>query len=86
MVVPQSQMMIDQWKYEIAAELGLPVGGSVAQNFDAEFASELGEKSGAVMKNDGDWGGVASRDVGVIGGTITARLIQKAQGNMYLDS
>lgn len=80
-LVPECQPAIDQWKYEIAAELGLDVGPYAPQQYDTEFASELGVHSPAAPMSE-DWGHITSRDAGVIGGNITARLIRKAQGTM----
>ena len=46
-VVPESRQMLDQMKYEIAAEFGLNVGygGRGLAGADTEFGSELGEVS-----------------------------------------
>ena len=47
-IVPESRQMLDQMKYEIAAEFGLNVGyGSRGglTGADTEFGSELGEIS-----------------------------------------
>ena len=45
-VVPQARQVLDELKYEIAAELGMTVGKMPkmdAANTDAEISSELGE-------------------------------------------
>lgn len=79
-VVPESGKALDVLKYEIAAELGLPVGKQLA-NVNVEFATELGSIPSASIKED-YWGHIASRDAGAVGGTITARLIKKAEEMM----
>lgn len=76
-VVPECAQALDQWKYEIAAELGLPVGQS-AINANVEFATELGAIPSSSMKED-YWGHIAARDTGAVGGAITRRLVEKAQ-------
>ncbi|GIQ71244.1 small acid-soluble spore protein [Xylanibacillus composti] len=79
-VVPESHAAIDQLKYEIAAEIGLPVGPYAvgATGADTEFATELGAIPQGQMKED-YWGHIASRDAGFVGGTITARLVRRAE-------
>lgn len=79
-VVPESGKALDVLKYEIAAELGLPVGKQVA-NMNVEFATELGAIPSYTVKED-YWGHIASRDAGAVGGTITARLIKRAEEMM----
>lgn len=79
-VVPESQQALDAMKYEIAAELGLPVGQSYV-NSNVEFATELGAIPAGSVKED-YWGHIASRDAGAVGGHITARLIRKAEEMM----
>lgn len=83
-VVPASKQALDMMKYEIAAELGLPVGKQAmsAMAADVEFATELGSISAGSMKED-YWGHIASRDAGAVGGTITKRLIQKAEEALF---
>lgn len=76
-LVPESKQALDQMKYEIAAELGLMSGFSMG-NVNSEFASELGSAPGT-SNGSVPWGEMASRDVGAVGGTITARLIRKAE-------
>jgi hypothetical protein len=84
-VVPHAQHVLDQLKYEIAAELGLPVGksqmGNMA-NVNAEFASELGTMSGNSGKEE-YWGHISTRDAGTVGGTITSRLIRRAEETLF---
>lgn len=78
-IVKGAHKALDQLKYEIAAEMGLPVGQSLS-NFsaDTEFATELGSIPASQMKED-YWGHIASRDSGAVGGTITKRLVQQAE-------
>lgn len=82
-VVPGCQKELDALKYEIAAEMGLPVGKQLA-NFaaDTEFATELGNVSAGQIKED-YWGHIASRDAGAVGGAITSRLIRKAEELLF---
>ncbi|WP_282938784.1 alpha/beta-type small acid-soluble spore protein [Paenibacillus sp. RC67] len=80
-VVPESKQALDALKYEIAAELGLPVGKAVA-NANVEFATELGSIPLQSIKED-YWGHIASRDAGAVGGAITSRLIRKAEEMMF---
>ncbi|MEF3305151.1 alpha/beta-type small acid-soluble spore protein [Paenibacillus sp. GYB003] len=77
-VVPECEKALDQMKYEIAAELGLPVGANKAQFGNVEFATELGTISSASIQ-DNYWGHIATRDTGAVGGAITSRLVQKAE-------
>lgn len=83
LLVPQCSNMIDQWKYEFAAEMGLSTGhyGSASiADADAEFAAELGTINGQNTTGKKQyWGELSSRDTGAIGGKITARLIQNAE-------
>lgn len=81
-VVPESKKALDVLKYEIAAELGLPVGQNLLANADTEFATELGAIPAASIKED-YWGHIASRDAGAVGGNITRRLIQKAEEALF---
>jgi hypothetical protein len=83
-VVPESKNALDMLKYEIAAELGLPVGKNSTQalNVNAEFAAELGSNPTSSFNQD-YWGHIASRDTGAVGGTITQRLIQRAEETLF---
>ncbi|UJF33240.1 alpha/beta-type small acid-soluble spore protein [Paenibacillus hexagrammi] len=81
-VVPESKQALDILKYEIAAELGLPVGKNMMANADTEFATELGAIPSSSIKED-YWGHISSRDAGAVGGSITKRLIQKAEEVMF---
>jgi hypothetical protein len=83
-VVPESQNALDVLKYEIAAELGLPVGKTTLETLDVntEFATELGSiPVGSI--NEDYWGHISSRDAGAVGGTITRRLIQRAEETLF---
>jgi hypothetical protein len=83
-VVPESKNALDLLKYEIAAELGLPVGKSSpnALNVNAEFAAEPGSIPASSFNED-YWGHISSRDTGAVGGTITQRLIQRAEETLF---
>ncbi|WP_438435071.1 small, acid-soluble spore protein, alpha/beta type [Gorillibacterium sp. sgz500922] len=82
-VVPASKQALDAMKYEIAAELGLPVGqGYMNGAADTEFAGELGSSGTSGMKKD-YWGHLASRDNGAVGGHITKRLIEQAEQELF---
>ncbi|MFM9279920.1 alpha/beta-type small acid-soluble spore protein [Paenibacillus jiagnxiensis] len=84
-IVPASRGMLQEMKYEIAAELGLPVhnplyAGSANGSSDTEFAGELGSAlpgAGTV-----EWRNLTSRENGSVGGQITKRLIQSAEGEL----
>ncbi|AJY74524.1 alpha/beta-type small acid-soluble spore protein [Paenibacillus beijingensis] len=73
-VVPQSREVLNQMKYEIAAELGLT--SSVPGAADTEFAGELGSTSGGGSIH---WSSLATRDAGSVGGNITKRLVAQAE-------
>lgn len=79
-VIPGCEKILEQWKYEIAAEMGLPVGANASSlaGMDTEFATELG---GLLNHSNSSkyWGHIASRDTGAVGGAITSRLIEQAQ-------
>ncbi|MEX2414840.1 MAG: alpha/beta-type small acid-soluble spore protein [Paenibacillaceae bacterium] len=78
LVVPGSSKALDQMKYEIAAELGLPVGKHLAAFGDMEFATELGSIHASTIPED-YWGHLTTRDSGAVGGNITRRLVAQAQ-------
>lgn len=79
-IVPESRLMIDQMKYEIAAEFGLNVGGFGANGgLDTEFASDLGQTGGMSFRGRYNGGHLSSRENGSVGGEITKRLIQQAE-------
>lgn len=82
-IVPESRKVINQWKYEIAAEFGLPVNTVLSGGADTEFAGELG----AIGRGSGrseSWGHLTSRENGSVGGEITKRLVAEAQRNLLL--
>ncbi|MFS0836275.1 small, acid-soluble spore protein, alpha/beta type [Paenibacillus sp. 1P03SA] len=83
-LVPESHKALDLLKYEIAAEMGLPVGKQALGNLDlsTEFASELGSIPAASIKED-YWGHISSRDSGAVGGAITSRLIRRAEEVLF---
>jgi hypothetical protein len=81
-IVPEAQQALDLLKYEIAAEMGLPVGQSSWANANAEFGSELGEIS-STARNKDYWGHITARDAGAVGGAITSRLIRKAEETLF---
>lgn len=80
-VVPESRQMLDQMKYEIAAEFGLNVGygQSALAGADTEFGSELGAVSDHSYGQYKGWGHLTSRENGSVGGEITKRLIRQAE-------
>jgi hypothetical protein len=80
-LVPESHQALDLLKYEIAAEMGLPVGKCLA-DMNVEFATELGALPSQSIKED-YWGHITSRDAGAVGGAITSRLIRKAEETMF---
>ena len=81
-VVPESRQMLDQMKYEIAAEFGLNVGyggrGGLA-GADTEFGGELGEMRDHSYGQYKGWGHLTSRENGSVSGEITKRLIRQAE-------
>ena len=83
-LVPECKSVLDTLKYEIAAELGLPVGKNLSAQVEpnAEFALEVGSIAADSIRPD-YWGHISSRDAGVVGGTITKRLIQRAQEQLF---
>ncbi|WP_211749604.1 alpha/beta-type small acid-soluble spore protein [Paenibacillus sp. Marseille-Q4541] len=79
-LVPESRQMLDQMKYEIAAEFGIHIGGSAGVgSMDAEFGDELGSISGQGAYSG--WGHVTSRENGSIGGEMTKRLVRSAESS-----
>jgi len=81
-VVPECQQALDQWKYEIAAELGLAVGNGrqgSGYGFDAEFGEEITAAPENSSGNEDYWGYLTARDTGAVGGEITRRLIRQGQ-------
>lgn len=85
-LVSASKEALNAMKYEIATEMGLPVGQyqySGAAGADTEFAGELGSATGASYNKKEYWGHISSRDNGAVGGAITARLIRKAEETLF---
>lgn len=79
LAVPGADEALKRMKYEIAAELGIPVGSGLAGiSADAEFAGELGAIPDSSVRED-YWGHVASRDAGAVGGHVVRRLVQQAE-------
>jgi hypothetical protein len=81
-VVPGCKEALDFLKYEIAAEMGLPVGKKAFADPNVEFATELGAISAGSVKED-YWGHISTRDTGAVGGAITSRLIRKAEETLF---
>ena len=81
-VVPECHKALDQWKYEIAAEMGLPLAASSSLPDNVEFAAEPGLVSWQSQREP-YWGHIATRDAGAVGGAITRRLIQKAEETLF---
>lgn len=75
LLVREAGAALDQMKYEIAAELGLPVGKNYAAG-DTEFATELGA---ITSQREDYWGHISSRDNGAVGGHITRNLVRMAE-------
>ncbi|MFB5759887.1 small, acid-soluble spore protein, alpha/beta type [Paenibacillus medicaginis] len=85
-IVPASRSMLQEMKYEIAAELGLPVhnplyASSTNGTTDTEFSGELGTNYTAATGTV-EWRHLTSRENGSVGGQITKRLIQSAEGEL----
>ncbi|RED57623.1 alpha/beta-type small acid-soluble spore protein [Cohnella lupini] len=78
LVVPECANALKQMKYEIAAELGVPISGFGGGTADTEFAGELGGISSASYGKQ-YYGDLTSREAGALGGGITQRLIRQAQ-------
>ncbi|RCX19096.1 small acid-soluble spore protein alpha/beta type [Fontibacillus phaseoli] len=83
-IIPESRQVLNQWKYEIAAEFGLPVSGAGGvSGADTEFAGELGSFGGGASPG-GSWGHLTSRENGSVGGEITKRLVAHAERDFLL--
>ncbi|KIL36675.1 hypothetical protein SD71_06645 [Cohnella kolymensis] len=74
-LVPEARPMLDLMKYEIAAELGMPIAQA---GFDAEFAGELGG-SGGSGRSGPYMGFLTARETGALGGGIVKRLLVQAE-------
>lgn len=84
-IVPECRQVLQQWKYEIAAEFGLPVGYGGTAGVDTEFAGELGAIGHqAVQSGRSGWGHLTSRENGSVGGEITKRLVAHAERDFSL--
>ncbi|MBW5448495.1 small, acid-soluble spore protein, alpha/beta type [Cohnella sp. CFH 77786] len=75
-LVPECDKAIQQWKYELAGELG--IAGFSSSGFESEMAGELGSIGGASTGSE-YWGNITAREAGTIGGNITKRLVQLAE-------
>ncbi|HAG00988.1 MULTISPECIES: alpha/beta-type small acid-soluble spore protein [Paenibacillus] len=82
-VVPESRHMLNQMKYEIAAEFGLNVGYGGSNGADTEFGSELGAIGGSSSSRRPGWGHLTSRENGSVGGEITKRLVRNAEQSLF---
>ena len=78
-IVPQCKSVLNQMKYEIAAEFGLTNGGFSGGVADTEFAGELGAASASSGAGSVHWATLSSRQAGSVGGEITKRLIAQAE-------
>jgi len=78
-LVAGCERAIDQWKYEIAGELGVTAPGAAnGAGFDSEMAGELGS-IGGTSGGSHYWGDYTARQMGSIGGHITRRLVRQAE-------
>lgn len=82
-VVPESRHMLNQMKYEIAAEFGLNVGYGSSNGADTEFGLELGAIGGNSSSRRPGWGHLTSRENGSVGGEITKRLVRNAEQSLF---
>jgi hypothetical protein len=78
-LVPECDQAIQQWKYEIANELGIGVAQSSSMaGLNYEMAGELGGAGGSSGSQE-YWGYLTAREAGAVGGSITKRLIAQAE-------
>lgn len=83
-LVPQAQNALEQFKYEVASELGIPTGAAAAggqrneQNYQAmldswkyEVAEELGLRADIQQRG---WANMTSRECGRVGGRMGGRI------------
>jgi hypothetical protein len=78
-LVEGCQQALNQMKYEVSSELGVPLGHSFGSfGADSEFAGELGSV-GSVQMGNAYGGNLTSRETGSVGGEITKRLVRQAQ-------
>lgn len=82
LLVREAGQALNRMKYEIAAELGLPVSSDGAFASDVEFAEEFGTNS-PVSRREPYWGHLASRDAGAVGGQIVKRLVEQAERALF---
>lgn len=78
-IVPEAGKMLDALKYEIAAELGLPVSSHASSYADTEFSAELGLPAMGGASHEPYWGNLSAREAGAVGGQMTRHLIRRAQ-------
>ncbi len=80
LVVPQAQQALDQFKYEIASELGIPIRGATGgqgnyqqalDGYKWEVAQEIGIADQVRQRG---WGEMSSRDCGRVGGRIGGKI------------
>jgi hypothetical protein len=77
-LVPECANALNQLKYEVATELGVPFGQYGVGGQDTEFAGELGSFSSSGAGSS-YLGNLTAREAGAVGGGITKRLVQQAQ-------
>ncbi|RUS42620.1 alpha/beta-type small acid-soluble spore protein [Cohnella sp. AR92] len=77
-LVPECASALNQLKYEVASELGVPFGQSGFGGQDTEFAGELGSFSPS-GSGSSYLGNLTAREAGAVGGGITKKLVQQAQ-------
>ncbi len=79
-LVKEAKQALDVLKYEIAAELGLAIGGAGSGAVgNVEFGSELGSVGSYGPAHEAYWGYLSTRDAGAVGGHITRMLVRKAE-------
>jgi hypothetical protein len=78
-LVPECHRALEQLKYEIASEFGVPMGAARFGVGDTEFADELGGMAAPAVYERTYMGNLTSREAGSVGGEITKRLIRQAQ-------
>jgi hypothetical protein len=78
-LVPECDTAIQQWKYEIASQLGIGVAQSSSMaGLNYEMGGELGGAGGSSGRQE-YWGYLTAREAGAVGGSITKRLIAQAE-------
>lgn len=85
LLVSECAGALHRMKYEIAAELGLPVRNPEApfatDGYDVEMAEEWSGSMPYSLRSE-QWANLSSREAGQVGGQMTARLIRQAQTQM----